>query len=295
VSTLVLSGCGSSSTSSSATSSTTSSQSTIPVQGVDPAAAALLPASIRTAGTIRFITAPGLPPGESLEGQPPRLVGLDIDLGTALAQVLGSKATFRQSTFDTIIPSVSAGTAEAGLSSIFDTPAREQLVTMVDYLSAGQSFFVASGGPTQLDGLTALCGKSVAVLAGSVEQQELVTQNAACASSGSTSIAIRSYGTQPAATQAVRNHTAQVGFADQPIVESLVASSGGALVISGTPFNVVPYGIATAKDAPLAKAFAAALDVLIKNGTYSQILHRWGTTAEAVSSATINGATNPST
>ena len=258
---------------------------------MDAAAAALLPASVRTAGTIRFATAPGLPPGEALEGSPPRLVGLDIDLGTALAQVLGSKATFTQSSFDAIIPSVSAGSVEAGLSSIFDTPAREQLVTMVDYLRAGQSFFVAAGGPTQLEGLAALCGTSVSVLTGSVEQQELVTQSAACTSSGAAPITIRSYATQPAATQAVRTKVAQVGFSDQPIVDSLVASSGGALVVSGKAFNVVPYGIATATDAPLAKAFAAALDVLIKNGTYAQILHRWGMAVEAVSAATINGAT----
>ena len=287
-----LASCGSSTSpsSTSAAPSATSTPSSLPAQRVDAAAAALLPASIRTAGTIRFATITGLPPGESLAGDPPRLVGLDIDLGTALAQVLGTKASFTAVVFATILPSVSAGSFDAGISSISDTPARQQIVSFVDYLRAGESLFVAAGGPTRLAGLAALCGKSVAVLSGTVEQQELVTQSATCASSGSPPIKILTYPGQPAATRAVLAHTAEVGFIDQPIVDSLVASSKGALVISGQPFNVVPYGIATAKDGPLAPPLLAALKVLIRNGTYAQILDRWGASAEAETAPTINGA-----
>ena len=57
----------------------------------------------------------------------------------------------------------------------------------------------------------------------------------------------------------------------------------------GGIYDSAPYGYVVAKDqVEMAKALQAAVDELIKNGTYEKILGNWGVQAGAVPSAQIN-------
>jgi len=55
-----------------------------------------------------------------------------------------------------------------------------------------------------------------------------------------------------------------------------------------------PYGIATAKDSTLAQAIQGALNQMISDGSYAQLMAKYGTQANAVKNATINGGTSSS-
>ena len=85
---------------------------------------------------------------------------------------------------------------------------------------------------------------------------------------------------------------ADVGFADSQVAGYVVAQSNGAFKLSGNAFNVAPYGIATPKGNGMAQAVAAAVSTLMSNGTYTQILKKWGVESGAVSSVALNGATS---
>ena len=61
---------------------------------------------------------------------------------------MGVKAVVSNQPFDSIIPGLSAGKYNLGMSSFTDTKEREQTVDFVTYAQAGESFFVkADGGP----------------------------------------------------------------------------------------------------------------------------------------------------
>lgn len=80
-----------------------------------------------TEGTLTFAVSPDYPPFENLENG--EYVGLDMDLGRAIAAELGLECEYTNIDFDGIIPAIVAGgQADAGLSGISITPEREEQV-----------------------------------------------------------------------------------------------------------------------------------------------------------------------
>lgn len=83
------------------------------------------------AGTLTFATSPDYPPFENLENG--EYVGLDMDLGRAIAEKMGLECSYTNIDFDGIIPAIVAGgQADAGLSGISVTPERQEEVNFTD-------------------------------------------------------------------------------------------------------------------------------------------------------------------
>lgn len=262
----------------------------IPVPKKDPAVAALVPASVRAKGVVTFAADASYAPDEFVAANGHTIVGMDVDLGDALAEVMGLKAKFVNATFDTIITSVTDGRYDVGLSSFTVTAAREKQVNFVSYFSAGEGFYVkASGGPA-LSGLASLCGKSVAVETGTTEQSDAASQAKACKKAGKTPDTVLPFNTQSEANLAVSSGRAQVGFSDSQVAAYIVEQSHGQFKLAGHPFEVAPYGIAFAKKGTLDKATLAALKVLMADGTYKKILDKWGIEDGAIAHPVINPA-----
>ena len=133
--------------------------------------ASLVPKSIASKGTLTFAMDATYPPDESVtDGK--TIVGFDADLANALAPLMGLKANLQNVTFDDIIPGLQSGKYDVGLSSFTDTKAREKQVDFVTYFKAGEGFYVKSGSSTKFNGLKSLCGHTVAVETGTVEQSD---------------------------------------------------------------------------------------------------------------------------
>jgi len=77
------------------------------------------------------------------------------------------------------------------------------------------------------------------------------------------------------ANLAVSSGRAQLGFADTPVAGYQVAKTHGLFKLVGAAYAPAPYGLATPKGNGLDKAVLAALDVLMKDGTYSSIFSKW--------------------
>lgn len=258
----------------------------------DPAS--LVPAAIKSAGTITIATDASYAPNEYFDTDGKTIIGLDVDLGNAIAGKLGLKATFQNVTFDAIIPALTAGKYTIGMSSFTDNKDREATVDFVDYFSAGETLFVPAGNPKSVTGpdLT-LCGLTIAVEKGTTEEKEIPDLSKACTTAGKPAITALSTDDQNAANLALTSGRAQVGSADSPISDYAVKQSNGALVLAGKSYEVAPYGIAIPKTAgTLDKAIQAAVAAMIADGSYKTILDKWGATDGAITAATINGATS---
>ena len=124
-----------------------------------------------------------------------------------------------------------------GASSFTDTIARQKVVDFVDYFTAGEGFYVKSGSPLAFNGLTSLCGHSVAVEAGTTEETDAKAQAKKCTSG---KVTVLSFGNQSQANLAVSSGRAEVGFADSQVAGYIVATSNGVFQNSGTAFEVAP-------------------------------------------------------
>ncbi len=89
---------------------------------------------------------------------------------------------------------------------------------------------------------------------------------------------------------ALSSGRADVAMADSPVAAYQVKQSHGQFKISGKSYGTAPYGIAIPKNSGLAKPVLDALKVLIANGSYKQILTKWGIQQGAISNPKINGA-----
>ncbi len=263
----------------------------IPTQAANSTISATVPAAVRSAGTLTVAMDATYPPNEFIAPDGSTIVGMDADLANAITQTMGLKAKLVNATFDTIIPGIVAGKYGMGASSFTDTLARQKVVDFVDYFSAGESFYVKTGG-TQFDGLVSLCGHSVAVESGTTEEADAKTQAAKCKATGKGAVNVLTFDTQSEANLAVSSGRADVGFADSPVAAYIVATSNGVFQNSGAPFNLAPYGLALPKGNGMAPPVQAAVNALIANGVYNQILTKWGVQAGAIPTATINGATS---
>jgi polar amino acid transport system substrate-binding protein len=285
---LALAGCGSSNSSS--TSSTSSAASTTP--GTDSKVAALVPAAVKSSGTLSVAADASYAPNEFVGSDGKTVEGMDADLAKALASVMGLKADVKNQTFDSIIPGLAAKKYDLGMSSFTDTLARQKVVNFVTYFSAGTSFYTkAQGGPT-VNGLADLCGLKVAVEKGTTQQADATAQSKKCTAAGKKPVSVSVFPDQNGANLALSSGRAQVGMADSPVADYQVKQSNGQFKLTGTPYGTAPYGIAMSKSSGLAKPVLAGIKQLMSDGDYKKILNRWGIASGAISNPVINGATS---
>ena len=117
---------------------------------------------------------------------------------------------------------------------------------------------------------------------------ELPAKNQACLDAGKPAIEILPFDTQEAAANAVVLGQADAMSADSPVTGYAITQTDGKLEAAGEVFDSAPYGFPVAKGSELAKAVQAAMQSLVDDGTYDQILSEWGVEAGGVDTIEIN-------
>jgi polar amino acid transport system substrate-binding protein len=276
----VLAACGGSSSGGKQTVQTKSS--------VDAALAAKVPASIKSDGVIKVGTDTTYAPSEFLDTDGQTIIGFDVDLFTLVAKKLGLKAQFETAPFDSIIAGVGSGKYEAGVSSFTINPERLQQANMISYFSAGTQWSTKKGNPKKVDPENA-CGLKIAVQKATVQVDDITARSQKCTAAGKSEITIDQYDAQSDATAAVVSGKDVAGLADSPVMAYAVEQTKGQLELLGDVYDAAPYGYVVAKDqTEFAQAIADAVKSLIDDGSYKQVLEKWGVEAGAIDNPTVN-------
>lgn len=251
----------------------------------DQAAVDLLPDELEDSGVLRIGTDAEYPPNEykDADGNP---TGWGVELAEAVSAKLGLDPEWEILGFDSIIPRIQEGALDMGSSSFTDTLERQKSVDFVNFLNAGTQWAAPVGSDVNPDDA---CGLTIAVQATTVQDtEELPAKSKACTDAGKDAIEILRFDGQPEATQAVVDGRADAFSADLPVTGDAVAKLSDQLETVGDVFDAAPYGFATQKDSDTTKAVQAALQSLIDDGTYLEILTDAGIEAGALTEATIN-------
>ncbi|MDQ1607619.1 MAG: polar amino acid transport system substrate-binding protein [Microbacteriaceae bacterium] len=253
----------------------------------DDALAALLPASVKSAGQITVGIDPTYAPNEYKDssGNP---IGWEVDLMNAAGQKLGVKINYAVAKFDNIIPSIVGGKDDIGLSSFTDTTEREQQVDFINYYTAGIQWASPKGKTVDPNNA---CGLKVGVQATTFEDtDEVPAKSKTCTDAGKAAIQIFKYDTQDAATNALVLGQVDALSADSPVTLYAIAQTKGKLQPAGESFDVAPYGIPVAKGSKITPAIQKTFQALIDDGTYGAILKKWGVESGGVKTVDINAA-----
>ncbi|WP_406194337.1 ABC transporter substrate-binding protein [Kitasatospora sp. NBC_01560] len=263
---------------------------------------AALPKAVRTAGVLKIGSYLNYPPVDFKEpgGAP---AGLDPELARAIGSALGLRVEFTDMAFEKLIPAVQAKQIDLAMSAVIDTKQRQlgaaddghqadPGVDFVDYFGSGTSMVVKAGNPLNLASLESLCGRTVAVQRGTVQDELATRQTAACLRTGK-ALQIHRFESDDQALAEVAAGTAAADLNDYPVAQYNTTQPGGAgtFQLAGTNFlQAGPYGITVAKDnTVLRDVIARALDQVIHSGAYDKILAQWNLHRGAVSSAVVNG------
>jgi polar amino acid transport system substrate-binding protein len=276
---LTVAGCGNSS-------SNGSSTGAAPSASVDAALAAKVPAAIKSAGKITIGTDSTYAPSEFLDTDGKTVIGFDVDLFNAVAQKLGLKTDWQSAKFDDIIPGVSSGKYQIGVSSFTIRADREKQVSMVSYFSAGTQWAQKAGGSLSPD---SACGKKVAVQTSTVQVDDVTARSKKCTDAGQPAITIDQYQAQSDATNAVISGKDDAMLADSPVCAYAVKQTNGQLALDGSIYGSAPYGYVLPKaQADFGSAIASAVQELITDGTYKKILAKWGVDAGSIATPAVN-------
>jgi polar amino acid transport system substrate-binding protein len=238
--------------------------------GSTQAGAVQAPANIKSAGKIVYCSDITYPPEEFYKGTTP--TGSDIDIGTAIGQLMGVGAEFDNTGFDGIIAALLSNKCDAVISGMNDTPARRKQVGFVDYISVGQSLMVKGGNPLHITGLPSLAGKSVSVEVGTTNKTFLDDANKKL----SKKMSIVTFPKDTDAANALKTGKVDAYFGDSPVVAYYIAQDPASFAFGGSPINPIPVGIAVGqKNTELKAAVQQAVDKLYANGTMKTILAKW--------------------
>lgn len=251
--------------------------------------AALLPASVRKAGVITAVTSPYAP--SEILGANGKFTGWETQLTNSIAQVLGLRVAYSNAANDANIPGIQSGRWEISPGSWGVTPQREKIVDFVTDFDGGDQFFVNASSNLNIQQKSDLCGLTVGVEIGTTEQDAADAEQAQCKSLGKSPIQIKVFPSQDEINLAVAGNRIQVSYTASEVSEYIAKQQPGKLKLEGKLLDAAPYGIIVSQKLPgLAQAMAAALNMLIKNGTYARILKAWGVSDGAISQAVVQPA-----
>ncbi len=280
--------CSSDSTTDAGSGSSPSASAPAGAMAKDDALAAMLPAEVTSDGILTIGTDASYAPGEFVDADGTTVVGFTADLMAALGTVLGLEAQMNNAPFDSLVEGVKTGKYELGASSFTINPEREQQVDMPSYFNAGTSWAVAKGNPLGINPDEA-CGKRVAVQKATVQVPDIEARSKACTDSGMDAITIEQFQLQSDVTAAVVSGKDDAMLADSPVVGYAIAQTNDQLELTGDVYDAAPYGLAVAKDqGDYTAAIQGALQKLMDDGTYLQILTEWGVESGAITTSEVN-------
>jgi polar amino acid transport system substrate-binding protein len=210
-------------------------------------------------------------------------LGLDIDLGEALAEAMGAEAEFINTGWDGIIGALKIERFDVIMSSMTVTDERSKEIDFVPYFTAGTDILVAKGNPQNIAAIEDLSGLTVAVQVGTIQVDQLNAANEDLKEAGEAEIDILIFDLNPLAVEQVRLGRADAVLADSPVAANDARLSEGELETVGLTVPPAPYGIGLRKEATeLKAAIEDALQKIMEDGTYDEILDKWGLTSGAL-------------
>ncbi|MDH2387486.1 ABC transporter substrate-binding protein [Streptomyces sp. HNM0663] len=222
--------------------------------------------------------------------------GVDIDLGKELGKVLGVEFKFENATFDQLVLGMNNGRHDIVMSSMTDTKERQQGASedakggadFVNYFKAGSAILTHKGNPKNISTLDDLCGLTVAAQRGTANEDLLKAQQQKC---GDKKIKEFISDQDTDSITQLQTKRADAVITDFPVAlyNELEAGGGNLFQVVGDQIDAAPYGIAVSKEnAELRDALKAAVQKIIDDGAYGEVLKKWKAESGAIETATVN-------
>lgn len=220
--------------------------------------------------TLIMATNATFPPYEYYEGKD--VVGIDAEIGAALAEKLGMNFEIQDMDFESIIPAVTSGKASIGMAGMTVTPDRQKSVDFSDSYATGvQAIIVKEGSDIKnVDDLFAEgANHKIGVQTGTTGDL-YTTDDIEGAGLGK----VERFPKGADAVLALQQGKVDCVVIDNNPAKEFVAANEG-LQILDTEYAVEDYAICLAKNSPLTEKINTALAELTADGTVQKIIDKY--------------------
>jgi polar amino acid transport system substrate-binding protein len=198
------------------------------------------------------------------------IIGLDVDLGNAIAAKLCLKMQFQSTQFATMIPILKEGRIDLINSFMFYTPDRASQVLMIPYGASSAAIVVAKNNKDEIKGLEYFSGKAFATELGTVDYAEAKKVSDDLVKEGKPAIDVRTFGTYADVLQALKAN--QVAGAFIGVEQAAYYKKKGADFFRVALGGLIPHAEALAfKDPVLAEAVAKVMNEMKADGSFDKI------------------------
>ncbi|MEU8705811.1 ABC transporter substrate-binding protein [Streptomyces sp. NPDC048565] len=264
------------------------------------AVAARVPAAIRKRGTLRL--------GQSADSSPPlgfyatddkTRIGADIDLAILIADTLGLKPVSEQVSWENLFVGLDSSKFDAVLSNVTVTEERKEKYDFATYRLDNIAFEAKKGSDWKVKAPADVAGKTIAVSSGTNQEKILVDWSEENVKAGRKPVEIKYFQNITDYYIALQSGRIDAYLGPSPSANYHVATAGQSEVVgtlSGGGEGIQgKIAATTRKDSGLVEAYGAAIDHIIKDGSYAKVLKRWGLSNEAVKKSEINPPGLPKT
>ncbi|GAC1472794.1 MAG: ABC transporter substrate-binding protein [Ktedonobacteraceae bacterium] len=219
-------------------------------------------------------------PQEYVEASSHQVIGFDIDVIRAMAAHMHLQPNFVTEDYSMLISDLSINRFDIVISAVSITPELQKKVDFIPYFKGGESLLVMKGNPYAIYALPDLCGRKVAVKEGTFEQRELKDVSATCVKAGRPVIFVVLCAQYSAALQQLTDKNVAAIYQDSPVSDYFIKQNPNLFETGGVMIGPNMEGIVVRKsDTPLFNALQQALMLIKADGSYHELITRWGLTS----------------
>jgi polar amino acid transport system substrate-binding protein len=222
-------------------------------------------------GEMRVGVSGDMPPMNLLT-QDGKIIGMDVDLATMIAEAMGVKLNMQRVDFAGLLPALESGRIDMIISNMTMTPDRNLKAAFVGpYFTSGKAFLTKRSSIAQAKGLPDINSPQFTFVALKGSTSEAVIRK------GAPQAKLLMADTQNEAIQIVVDGKADAMIADYPIcVVAVYRNPASGLVSVVAPITYEPIGIAVPKGDPhLLNWLENFLHSLEKAGYMSDLKEKW--------------------
>ncbi|MET8905845.1 ABC transporter substrate-binding protein [Streptomyces sp. NPDC004538] len=255
--------------------------------------AAQVPRRIRERGTLEIVDSSGsAAPLTFFATDNKTVIGVEPDIASLVADVLGLELRTNAVSWENIFVGLDSAKYDAGFSNITVTEERKEKYDFATYREDNLGFEAQKDSGLKVTGPEDVAGRTVAVSSGTNQEKLLVEWSNENEKAGRKPVDIKYYQNDSDTYLALQSGRIDLYLGPNPTAAYHAATTGRTEVVgtysgAGTTLQGL-IAATTKKDSGLAKPLADALNHVIENGTYAQVLERWGLSDEAVTKSEIN-------
>lgn len=232
------------------------------------------PPSVKSANVLKVCADIVYPPFTFREDN--KAVGIDVDLVSSIAEAMGVKVEWVQTSFPGIIGALQGKKCDAIVNGINGTPEHEKVIAQVAYLRDTKGFITKKGNPANIKTLDDLSGKNVATQLGSSTEEYLKGLNKKFKSENKAPFTLTAFPQDTAAFAAVLSNRVDTYFQDVPVL-GYYAKKHSDIEILPIEVSAQTNVVGLRKDdTELAAAFKDGISKMYELGIMKKIAEKWG-------------------